>query len=59
MVPPEDAAAGKPTYPALYGLDGSRRLAAECIDRSLDALDSVGLAGHLPALAGWVVGRHS
>ena len=55
----KDAAAGKPTYPALYGLDGSRRLAAECIDRSLDALDSAGLAGHLPALAGWVVGRHS
>ena len=55
----KDAAAGKPTYPALYGLDASRGLAAECIDRSLAALDSAGLAGQLPALAGWVVGRHS
>ncbi len=55
----KDAAAGKPTYPALYGLDASRRLAAECIDRALTALDRSGLGGQLPALAGWVVGRHS
>ena len=55
----KDAAAGKPTYPALYGLDASRRLAAECIDRALAALDRAGLGGQLPALAGWVVGRHS
>ncbi len=55
----KDVAAGKSTYPALYGLDASRRLAAECIDRSLAALEGAGLAGHLPALAGWVVGRHS
>ena len=55
----KDAAAGKPTYPALFGLDASRRLAAECIDRSLTALEQAGLAGQLPALAGWVVGRHS
>jgi geranylgeranyl pyrophosphate synthase len=55
----KDAAAGKPTYPALYGLDASRRLAAECVDRALAALDRAGLAGHLPALAHWVVGRHS
>ena len=55
----KDAAAGKPTYPALYGLDASRRLAAECIDRALAALDRAGLGGQLPALAGWVVGRQS
>jgi geranylgeranyl pyrophosphate synthase len=55
----KDAAAGKPTYPALYGLDASRRLAAECVERALAALDRAGLAGHLPALAHWVVGRHS
>ena len=55
----KDAAAGKPTYPALYGLDASRRLAADCIDRALAALVRAGLAGHLPALAHWVVGRHS
>ena len=55
----KDAAAGKPTYPALYGLEASRRLAAECIDTALAALQRAGLAGQLPALAHWVVGRHS
>lgn len=55
----KDAAAGKPTYPALYGLDASRQLAAECTERALAALDHAGLSGHLPALAHWVVGRHS
>jgi geranylgeranyl pyrophosphate synthase len=55
----KDAAAGKPTYPALYGLDRSRVLAAECIERALAALDPAGLSGQLPALAGWVIGRQS
>ena len=55
----KDAASGKPTYPARYGLDGSRRLAAECVDRALAALEAQQLAGQLPALAGWVIGRHS
>ena len=34
----KDAAAGKPTYPALYGLDASRRMAAECVERALRPL---------------------
>ena len=55
----KDAAAGKPTYPALYGLDASRRIATDCIHRALEALRRVGLAGQLPALAAWVTGRHS
>lgn len=55
----KDAAAGKPTYPALYGLDASRRLAAECIDRALAGLERAGLSGHLPGLARWVTSRHS
>jgi len=55
----KDAAAGKPTYPALYGLDGSKRLATECIDRALAALEREALSGQLPALAQWVVGRRS
>lgn len=55
----KDAAAGKPTYPSVYGLEASRRLAADCVDRSLAALTRAGLRGQLPALAGWVVGRHS
>jgi geranylgeranyl diphosphate synthase type II len=57
----KDAAAGKPTYPALYGLDTSRTMAAECIDRALTALEGPGsgppLAGQLPAIAHWVIGR--
>jgi len=55
----KDAAAGKPTYPALYGLDGSKRLAADCIERAVAALEREGLSGQLPALAQWVVGRQS
>jgi geranylgeranyl diphosphate synthase type II len=51
----KDAAAGKPTYPALFGLDESKRLAAEAIERSLSALSSARLQGQLPAIARWVV----
>jgi geranylgeranyl diphosphate synthase type II len=53
----KDAAAGKPTYPALFGLDASRRLAGEALDRALAALDRGGIAGHLPGLARWIVHR--
>jgi len=55
----KDAAAGKPTYPAVYGLDASRRLAAECVARALAALDAAAIAGQLPAIAGWVIERTS
>jgi geranylgeranyl diphosphate synthase, type II len=59
----KDAAAGKPTYPALYGLDASRAMAAACIERALVALAepaAAGMAplgGHLPAIARWVTSR--
>jgi geranylgeranyl diphosphate synthase type II len=59
----KDAAAGKPTYPALFGLDASRRMAAECVERALGALAEPQrsglppLAGQLPAIARWVTGR--
>lgn len=53
----KDAAAGKPTYPSLYGLDESRRLAADCVRLALAALDEARLGGQLPAIARWVVGR--
>ncbi len=56
----KDAAAGKPTYPALLGLDASRRLAAEAMDEARDALASVGIQGsRLEEIARWVVERHS
>jgi farnesyl diphosphate synthase len=53
----KDAAAGKPTYPALFGLEASRRMAADCVDRALATLAAVPLGGQLPAIARWVVGR--
>ena len=53
----KDAAAGKPTYAALYGLEESRRLAASCVERALAALARAGLEGQLPAIAHWVTAR--
>jgi geranylgeranyl pyrophosphate synthase len=55
----KDAAAGKPTYPSLFGLDHSRRLAAECADRARAALAAARLGGQLPAIVGWVIARTS
>jgi geranylgeranyl pyrophosphate synthase len=53
----KDAAAGKPTYPSIYGLEESRRLAGRCLERALDALQQARLGGQLPAIARWVVSR--
>jgi geranylgeranyl pyrophosphate synthase len=53
----KDAAAGKPTYPSLYGIDESRRRAAACLDAALGALTEAGIAGQLPGIARWVVNR--
>jgi geranylgeranyl pyrophosphate synthase len=54
----KDAAGDKPTYPALYGLDESRRLAAACVARARAALAAERLGGGpLEAIADWVVGR--
>jgi len=55
----KDAAAGKPTYPSLYGVDESRRRAASSLQQALRALDEAGLAGQLPAIARWVVERRN
>jgi len=53
----KDAAAGKPTYPALYGVDESRRRAETSVDRALEAIARVDVSGQLPAIARWVVAR--
>jgi geranylgeranyl diphosphate synthase type II len=53
----KDAAAGKPTYPALFGLEASRRMAADCVTRALGCLDAARLGGHLPGIAAWVTTR--
>ena len=55
----KDAAAGKPTYPSLYGLDESRRRAEASLQQALQALDAAGLGGQLPAIAKWVVSRRN
>jgi len=55
----KDAAATKPTYPALFGLNGARMIATECITRARDTLDGAGLAGWLAPIADWVVSRRS
>ena len=54
----KDAADHKPTYPALFGLEQSRRMAAECAARATQTLADARLAdGWLGAIAGWVVRR--
>ena len=55
----KDAAAGKPTYPALFGLERSRQMADACIERALTALADARVAGVLPDLARWVRDRRS
>ncbi|MGD9906388.1 MAG: polyprenyl synthetase family protein [Vicinamibacterales bacterium] len=56
----KDAADGKPTYPAFYGLARSKALAAEAVARADRALAAAGLAdSHLPAIARWIVERRS
>jgi geranylgeranyl pyrophosphate synthase len=56
----KDAAAGKPTYPSLFGLDRSRALAADCLSRAQEALDAAGLGGsHLAGIARVIVARRS
>ena len=55
----KDAAAGKPTYPSLYGLDESRRRAEASLRQALQALAGAGLGGQLPAIAQWVVSRRN
>jgi len=54
----KDAAAGKPTYPSLYGLDGSRRMAVECLERAEAALRDSGVEhDRLLAIGRWIVQR--
>lgn len=53
----KDAAAGKPTYPSLYGLEQSKQLAADCIRRAKAALASARLGGLLPEIADLTINR--
>jgi geranylgeranyl diphosphate synthase type II len=54
----KDAAGSKPTYPALFGLDRSRALAAECIARANAALEQARFTdGWLVPIADWILHR--
>jgi geranylgeranyl diphosphate synthase type II len=56
----KDEAAGKLTYPAVYGLERSRELAHEGTCRALEALQAAGLdTWWLQDLAYWVLRRES
>jgi geranylgeranyl diphosphate synthase type II len=56
----KDAAANKPTYPAMYGLDESKRLARQAAEAAVDALAGADLrGGRLAEFAQWVVSRTS
>jgi geranylgeranyl pyrophosphate synthase len=56
----KDAASEKPTYPSLFGLDRSRALAAECLQRAHAALEDAGIRQSLlGGIADWVVTRKS
>ncbi len=56
----KDAVAGKPTYPALFGLEPSKGIAAACLARAEAALAAAGLSdSHLAGLARAIVNRRS
>jgi geranylgeranyl pyrophosphate synthase len=54
----KDQAAGKPTYPAFFGLEQARALAAGCHTRAREALDRAGLLdSRLDDIATWIIKR--
>jgi geranylgeranyl pyrophosphate synthase len=54
----KDAAAGKPTYPSMYGVDASRRMAKECLERAERRLAAAGVADpRLLGIGRWIVER--
>jgi geranylgeranyl diphosphate synthase type II len=54
----KDAAAGKPTYPAIYGLDAARRMAGECLEKAECSLRSARLTeSRLMDIGRWIVDR--
>ncbi len=53
----KDAEAGKPTYPALFGISESRRRAAGSIADAKAALGAAGIGGRLLEIADWVLDR--
>jgi geranylgeranyl diphosphate synthase type II len=56
--PGKDAASGKPTYPSMYGVEPSRRMARECLERAEVLLSAAGVADpRLLGIGRWIVER--
>jgi geranylgeranyl pyrophosphate synthase len=53
----KDAAQGKPTFPAFFGVAESRRLAVDRIERANAVLAAAGLGGRLAEIAEWSLTR--
>jgi geranylgeranyl diphosphate synthase type II len=54
----KDAAAGKPTYPLFYGLEASRRMAVDCLERAEAVLEGARAAdARLLGIGRWIVER--
>ena len=53
----KDAAAGKITYPSMYGMHESRQRATDAVAAAHEALDSASLGGRLSDIASWVLNR--
>jgi len=54
----KDAASGKTTYPGLFGLEASKQMARDCLDRAHAALDAAGMAdARLLGIGRWIVER--
>ncbi len=54
----KDAAHDKPTYPSRFGLDGAKKMAAECSERARASLNAAGIHdGWLNQMADWVIAR--
>ena len=53
----KDATLGKSTYPAFWGIDKSRRLATEAIEKAKSHLKEATLNGRLHEIADWVLSR--
>jgi geranylgeranyl pyrophosphate synthase len=56
----KDRAAGKPTYPAFYGLDRSKEMAAACHANARRSLELAGLLdSRLADIAAWIIERNA
>jgi geranylgeranyl pyrophosphate synthase len=54
----KDKAAGKPTYPAFFGIDRSKQLAAESHAKARQSLERAGLFdSRLADIASWIIER--